>query len=256
MARISSVISTIKSVTSSIGTAAKEAASSKAVDIYIRERNGSREIRIPWLPEEIEYKSGGTIAATYNIMNKGEVAVPTGAGLASVSWKSEFPGSKRTDKSMMRGPWKEPSYYHKILEDWKQNQTKLDIVVTCYPINMNVFLDDYEATPTGGFGDMEYSLSLTQDLDLTISVTKPSESSGDKEQETKRPAETTTAYTIKKGDTLWAIAQKYLGSGAKWETIYNANKEIIESTAKKYGKSSSNKGWWIYPGVTIQIPKS
>ena len=257
MASISSIVNKAKTISvKSTLKSSKKATKNNGVDIYIRERNGSREIRIPWLPEEIEYKSGGTIAATYSIMNKGEVAVPTGAGLASVSWKSEFPGAKRTDTSMLRGSWNDPEYYHKILEDWKKNQTELNVLVTCYPINMDVFLEDYDATPAGGFGDMEYSITLTEDLDLTISVTEPSESSGDNEQETKRPAETTTSYTIKSGDTLWGIAEKYLGSGAKWETIYNANKEVIEQTAKKYGKSSSNNGWWIWPGVSINIPQS
>lgn len=223
-----------------------------SVDIYIRERNGSREIRIPWLPEEIDYKSGGTIVASYDIMNKGEVAVPTGSGLASVSWKSEFPGSARTDRSMMRGSWKAPSHYHKILEDWRKKQTELTLMVTGYPINLDVFLEDYEATPVGGFGDMEYQVSFTEDLDLTITSEKVETDTGD--DSTKRQAETTTAYTIKKGDTLWDLSEKFLGAGKNWETIYDANKEIIESTAKKYGKSSSDHGWWIYPGVTIQIP--
>lgn len=224
------------------------------VDIYIRERNGSREIRIPWLPEEIEYKSGGTIVASYDIMNKGEVAVPTGSGLATVTWKSEFPGAARTDRSMMRGSWKAPSNYHKILEDWRKKQTKLTLIVTCYPINLDVFLEDYKATPVGGFGDMEYQVSFTEDLDLTITSTKAETDSNNGEEETKRPAETTTAYTIKSGDTLWDIAEKNLGGGANWQAIYDANKEIIESTAKEHGKSSSDNGWWIYPGVTIQIP--
>ncbi|MBR1532709.1 MAG: LysM peptidoglycan-binding domain-containing protein [Eubacterium sp.] len=62
-------------------------------------------------------------------------------------------------------------------------------------------------------------------------------------------------YTIKKGDTLWAIAKKYLGSGNKWKTIYNANKSVIEKAAKKHGKSSSSTGHWIYPGTVISIPK-
>lgn len=224
------------------------------VDIYIRERSGGREIRVPWLPEEIVYKSGGAVAASYDIMNKGEVAVPTGSGLASVSWKSEFPGKQRTDKSMMRGEWKEPAYYHNILEDWRKNQTELKVLVTGYPINMDVYLDDYNATPAGGFGDMAYEIKLVEDRDITITFTKPT--TGDNQtKEQKRPAETTSSYTIKSGDTLWGISEKFLGSGAKWETIYNANKEIIEQTAKKYGKSSSDNGWWIYPGVSIKIPE-
>lgn len=223
------------------------------VDIYIRERKGSREIRIPWLPEKIDYTSGGTIFATYDILNKGDVAVPTGSGLAGVSWESTFPGANRNDDSMLRGSWKDPSDYHKILEDWKKNGTPLNIMVTCYPINLDVYLDDYNASPSGGFGDMEYDISFTEDRDITITSTTEKKT---QTAETKRNTTNTTAYTIKKGDCLWSIAQKYLGAGSKWTTIYEANKDIIESTAKKYGRSSSNNGWWIYPGVTIQIPQS
>lgn len=61
-------------------------------------------------------------------------------------------------------------------------------------------------------------------------------------------------YTVKSGDTLWSIAKKYYGSGAKYIKIYNANKTIIEKKAKARGKSSSNKGHWIYPGTVLTIP--
>lgn len=37
------------------------------------------------------------------------------------------------------------------------------------------------------------------------------------------------AYTVKKGDTLWGIAKKYLGNGAKYTQIYDANKSIISN---------------------------
>ena len=32
-----------------------------------------------------------------------------------------------------------------------------------------------------------------------------------------------TSYTIKKGDTLWSIAKKYLGDGQRWRDIVAAN---------------------------------
>lgn len=227
----------------------------KRVDIYIEERNGSQEIRVPWLPDKIDYESGGVTVATYDIMNRGAVAVPTGSGLATVSWQSIFPGrSRMTNDSMRRGSYKDPEKYHKILEKWKKNGTALSLMVTGYPINLDVVLTDYKATPGGGFGDMEYTVKFTEDRDIKITADVMPIANTDQPAEEQRPAEQTTAYTIKSGDNLWKIAQKFLGSGTKNTEIYEANAEIIEATAKKYGKSSSNNGWWIYPGVTIQIP--
>ena len=114
----------------------------------------------------------------------------------------------------------------------------------------DVILDDYTGSATGAFGDIVYEVKFIEKRDITIQFTK--EETPPKRQETQTK---TTSYTIKKGDTLWAIATKFLGSGTKWGTIYNANKEIIESTAKKYGRRSSDNGHWIYPGVVLKIPK-
>lgn len=73
----------------------------------------------------------------------------------------------------------------------------------------------------------------------------------------KKAASSSTAgkkYTIVSGDTLWRISTKFLGSGAKYMQIYNANSGTIESAAKSHGKSSSSNGHWIYPGTTLTIP--
>lgn len=78
------------------------------------------------------------------------------------------------------------------------------------------------------------------------STNKKSTSSNKKKKET-------IMYTVKKGDTLWALAKKYLGKGALYTEIYSKNKSIIESTAKKHRKSSSENGHWIYPGTVLEI---
>ena len=48
---------------------------------------------------------------------------------------------------------------------------------------------------------------------------------------TKATATKTTSkkYKVKKGDTLWAIAKKYYGSGAKYPKIVSANKNLIKN---------------------------
>lgn len=50
-------------------------------------------------------------------------------------------------------------------------------------------------------------------------------------------------YIIAKGDTLWKIAEKAYGNGAKYTAIVDANKEVIKDADK------------IFPGQKIRIPK-
>ena len=49
-------------------------------------------------------------------------------------------------------------------------------------------------------------------------------------------------YTVKAGDSLWGIAQQQLGSGLKWNDIYEANKDLIKDPNK------------IWPGQVLILP--
>lgn len=218
------------------------------VDIYIREKSGTREIRVPIIPEELPFPSGDATVISYEIMDLGTVEVPSGTELDGYGWKSVFPGENRRNDPLIRGSWINPSTYDSILNDWKAKGTELNLLVTGYPINADVFLKKYNGVATGAFGDISYEIEFKETRDIVVTTTKVETAA------TTRPAATSSTYTIKKGDTLWAIAKKYYGDGTKWSTIYNANKDIIEKTAKKYGRKSSDNGHWIYPGVTLTIP--
>lgn len=79
------------------------------------------------------------------------------------------------------------------------------------------------------------------------------------------PTHTTTTtrpvlhYTVKRGDTLWGIAAKLLGSGTRWTKIYSDNAAVIEAAAKAHGHSSSTgptgRGHWIFPGTVLVVKK-
>lgn len=49
-------------------------------------------------------------------------------------------------------------------------------------------------------------------------------------------------YVIEKGNTLWAIADKFLGNGSRYTEIFEANREVIKDPDL------------IYPGQKIRIP--
>ena len=72
----------------------------------------------------------------------------------------------------------------------------------------------------------------------------------------ERPAVQTSGgtHTVVSGDTLWGISKQSYGAGAQYTKIYGANSGIIESSAKKHGRSSSGNGHWIYPGDVYVIP--
>ncbi|MGJ8546886.1 MAG: peptidoglycan-binding protein LysM [Sulfitobacter sp.] len=51
-----------------------------------------------------------------------------------------------------------------------------------------------------------------------------------------------TFHTVEKGDTLWAVAEKALGNGARYTEIFEANKPMLSHPDK------------IYPGQVLRIP--
>ncbi|MCI7352920.1 MAG: peptidoglycan-binding protein LysM [[Actinobacillus] rossii] len=51
-------------------------------------------------------------------------------------------------------------------------------------------------------------------------------------------------YVIQKGDTLWKIAERKYGNGAKYTAIVAVNKEVIKDENK------------IFPGQKIRLPRN
>lgn len=49
-------------------------------------------------------------------------------------------------------------------------------------------------------------------------------------------------HTVEEGDTLWAVSEKALGSGARYMEIFEANKPMLTDPDK------------IYPGQVLRIP--
>ncbi|MEH0513400.1 cutinase family protein [Streptomyces sp. B21-079] len=63
-------------------------------------------------------------------------------------------------------------------------------------------------------------------------------------------------HTVVPGDTLWEIATKFLGSGPSWPTIYDTNRSLIETVARKFGHSSSDHGNLIFPGTRVRVHRT
>lgn len=64
----------------------------------------------------------------------------------------------------------------------------------------------------------------------------------DDRMEVDEPAPEATFYTVKKGDTLGAIAKEYLGSAKRYPEIFEANQPMLKDANL------------IYPGQMLRIP--
>lgn len=222
-------------------------------DIYIKQKSGGTQIRIPWLPSEIAYESGGSLLGTYSMLDLGDVVRRTGAGLSKVSWSGTFPGAARNALSLMRGKWVSPQTYQSYLNKWKKSGTTLNLLITGTPVNMDVYLEDFKVNYSGGFGDYSYDVSFVELKTLSITTIKKAVKKKTKSK--SRSSKTYRTYTVKRGDCLWNIAAKRLGRGSRWKEIYKLNKSTIEKAAKKRGRRSSSNGHWIYPGTKLKLPK-
>ena len=122
---------------------------------------------------------------------------------------------------------------------------------TLYDTNMRVSVEDYNIVEDATKGlDVAVDVNLKQWRPYgtkTATVEQPAESGQaatvtvEKERDAST-APTAKTYTVKAGDSLWAIAAKYYGKGAEYSKIASANTDKI---------SNPNL---IYPGQVLTIP--
>lgn len=230
------------------------------MDIYLTNLKTKDRLRIPMLPEEISVKKANQFAS-YSIITIGDVRIPNGTSLDSFSWSATLPGKKRKNEPYVR-EWRKPNEIYKWISNLKAKNgrpVKARLLVTGTPINCDVYLQDFSPKPTGGYGDIEYSISFIRAREIKVkkkAKAKKKKSSGKKKKNAKKklrdkpssaPERTSKAkeqtYKVKPGDCLWKIAQRFYGSGSQYAKIYDANKKTIGSNPGK-----------IYPGQVLTIP--
>ena len=216
------------------------------MDIYLTNLKTNDRLQFPMLPTEISVKKGNQFAS-YTILQKGEVKIPSGTQLDSFSWSGILPGKKRRNDPYIRA-WQSPKAIYNWITNLKAKggkPVKARLLITETPINCDVYLSVFQATPTGGYGDINYSITLTQakQIKVTKSAKKVQVLMNAPNNEERPSAPAAQTYTVVKGDCLWKIAQKFYGNGSQYTKIYEANKGTIGGNPNL-----------IYPGQVLTIP--
>lgn len=197
---------------------------------------------MPQTPAKLSVKISGK-NTTVTLLNEGEINFLKYPGLTEITLPLVFP---------MLTASKRPDYYLTLLERAKTQKTTTQFIMTrttpagqlLFDTNIKVSVEDYtiEESATNGL-DVSVEVKLKQYRDYstkTVAIKTTVKHNDSKDTtvkktatvQTTRPATNapqTKTYTVKKGDTLWGIAKKYYGNGAKYPTIYNANKGKIKN---------------------------
>ena len=174
---------------------------------------------------------------TLTLLNEGEINFLRTPGLSEIVLPVTL--------SMLTGS-RSPSYYMGVLERLKTSKGTTQFILVrrspdgrrLFDTNMTVSVEDYNITEDAKEGlDVSVDINLKQWRSYGTKTAKTVEKERD-----ASTAPSAKTYTVKKGDTLWAISAKYYGAGAQYTKIYGANTDKI---------SNPNL---IYPGQVLTIP--
>lgn len=197
--------------------------------------NGAERIFLPVLPEKIEVNQSGN-SKSYDISQLGEVQVLTGHKLLDITFSGIFPAHPLYVSGQERVPFLEPSKYYNTLENWLSYQKPIRLTFSGSTLNLDlpVSIESFTYSESGGaVGDISYTLKLKEYRFFTAKKTSLEQPGG--AATAAAPAAATNAptrpdtrvqpktYTLVSGDSLWKVAQKVLGSGARYKEIQKLN---------------------------------
>jgi len=213
------------------------------MDFYIMELDQQnklvRQIKLPLNPQAITIQTGA-MTEDYSIINVGDIRIPKGNKLDSVSWEGKLPGEHLKTMPYIKD-WRDPKGLYNLLLDYKKRGQKLRLMVTETPILLDVYIEEFTGTIAGGTGDIDYNIALIEAKDLIVYTTAEGKGSVSTTAIRPQPSGTKT-YTVKSGDSLWKIAQALLGKGARYPEIQSLN-----------SIKDPNK---IYVGQVLKIPNA
>lgn len=227
------------------------------------------DLELPYAPSELSVSIGSN-NKTVDLINGSEMNILKSPKLTEIEFTVELPrGRQYAFANKLISSKTYTDYFEKLM--LTKSPTKLVITRPNPSLRrigiggtsrdfestvLNVSLEGYELKESADNAyDVSVSLKFKEYVSYgTVKKTYTSNTTKKTVETVNKPVPQVKTYTIVKGDTLWGISRKYYGTGTKWKTIYNANKTIINNTARKYGKKDSCNGHWIYPGTKITIP--
>lgn len=197
--------------------------------ILLWHNNGEKQISFAVNPEKLTV-SRPNCNQTASLAMGGTVNVWGGRGLREVKFTTFLPGEKSPFFS-----GRTPEEILDLLRDWQDSGDPVRLIFSGSDINDAFLIEDLSETLWEGDEDVEVTLSLREykfksalaalanggaaSASYGGAATGQSMTPIQREDERILP----DTWTVKQGDTLWAIACELFGDGTKWREIAEKN---------------------------------
>jgi nucleoid-associated protein YgaU len=208
--------------------------------------NGEKEkICFPVLPEIVNIKKGAKNKSV-DVQGLGEVVIKQDPAAIIITFSSFFPATLFPGAQLEN--LLSPSDLKDKITIWQKSDKPVHFLVTGTTINIYCVIDTFNYYEKGGdIGTLHYTLTLREYKEVkarqvkvdTASQTAVVPAPAPERMDNREPEKT---YTVVKGDCLWNIAAKLLGSGSRYTEIASLNYDIIKNPSL------------IYPGQVLKLP--
>lgn len=214
-------------------------------------------VRMPVTPSflQIDVKNQNE---TVNLISEGEINILKQPGLKEIAFELLLPNVSYPFAVYESGFTSAKTYLDQF-ESLKMSKQPFQLIVTrefpengqFYNTNIKVTIENYvmkESTDNGFDVVVELKLKEYKEYGTKVCTIETTATGSAisvesvRETTTSPMPQTTESYTVKSGDTLWAIAKYYYGDGSKYSVIYEANSGTV---------ANANL---IYPGQVLTIP--
>lgn len=195
------------------------------------------ETRFPAAPESLKV-TGESGNQTEFANGLGEITLCRGSRQREVSFTGYFPGIGERD--LFPFCKETPEIYGNLLEEYRNRRQPVRFSLSggAYPCSFPVTVEKLSLRQEAGSEGLFYELELKEYRSFQQKTAIAGQASAPARADL-REKQKTVVHTVVKGDTLWAIARRYLGDGSRYGEIARYN-----------GIANPNL---IYPGQEVTI---
>lgn len=205
--------------------------------IVLKNTATGQALTLPVTPQSYPMEAG-RVVEKLDMAVTGQIALPGLQGLFSGTLEFWLPA--KSYPFLNAGAVTQPQYYIGTLAAWAKAGSVCRYIVTGTDVNVAVLLGMVEYGEVDGTNDVTCKLPMTEYRYLSSAMVVRVTQNSQRPSDSVSKPQTAGSYTVKAGDSLWAICQKMYGDGSLAYKLATAN-----------GVKNPNL---IYPGQVLSIP--